>query len=102
MSRQPHGGVRDDDDDDEAGDGYVDAEDGNGNGRYNGGGGGRSPLHGGGAYGGYGGRSPLHHAAAGGAGVKDKYFGFALPKVRTVRSLPGEITPPYPSIAFAY
>ncbi|XP_066338158.1 coiled-coil domain-containing protein SCD2-like isoform X2 [Miscanthus floridulus] len=41
-----------------------------------------SPLHGG-AYGyGYGGRSPLHAAAAGGGGgAKDKYFGFALPKL---------------------
>jgi hypothetical protein len=64
----------------------------------------RRICHGGGAYGGYGGRSPLHHhaTASGGAGVKDKYFGFALPKVCTVRSLPGEITPPYLSIAFAY
>ncbi|XP_022684547.1 coiled-coil domain-containing protein SCD2 isoform X2 [Setaria italica] len=83
MSRQqPHAGARDDDDD---GYGAYDADDGladgNGNGRYNGGG--RSPLRGG-AYG-YGGRSPLHPAAGGGGGggggVKDKYFGFALPKL---------------------
>ncbi|XP_062182372.1 coiled-coil domain-containing protein SCD2-like isoform X2 [Phragmites australis] len=46
------------------------------NGRYGGGGGGggRSPQRGG-AYG-YGGRNPLHAAAA-----KDKYMGFALPKL---------------------
>jgi hypothetical protein len=45
------------------------------NGRYSGD---RSPLRNGGAYG-YGGRRPLHAAAAG--GEKNKYFGFALPKV---------------------
>lgn len=47
-----------------------------------------SPLRGGGYGYGYGGRSPLQAAAAGGGGggAKDKYFGFALPKVFT-RSL---------------
>ncbi|XP_052137174.1 coiled-coil domain-containing protein SCD2-like isoform X2 [Oryza glaberrima] len=56
-------------------DGYDDDDDvvgGSGGGRYDGG---RSPLNGGV----YGGRSPMN--GGGGGGVKDKYFGFALPKL---------------------
>ncbi|KAG2562209.1 hypothetical protein PVAP13_8KG332600 [Panicum virgatum] len=68
MSRQPQG-ARD------GGGGGYDADD---SWAADGNGGGRSPLRG--AYG-YGGRSPLHAAASGGGGVKDKYLGFALPKL---------------------
>ncbi|KAF2911045.1 hypothetical protein DAI22_11g148100 [Oryza sativa Japonica Group] len=58
-------------------DGYDDDDDvvgGGGGGRYDGG---RSPLNGGV----YGGRSPMNGGGGGGGGVKDKYFGFALPKL---------------------
>uniref|UniRef100_A0A0E0R923 Uncharacterized protein n=1 Tax=Oryza rufipogon TaxID=4529 RepID=A0A0E0R923_ORYRU len=64
-------------------DGYDDDDDvvgGGGGGRYDGG---RSPLNGGV----YGGRSPMN----GGGGVKDKYFGFALPKVGMVWTLVQQI-----------
>ncbi|KAL6890197.1 hypothetical protein ACP4OV_008960 [Aristida adscensionis] len=78
MSRPGARGVSGDDDDD----GGYDGDHGGGNGRYEAGGGWQSPLRGG-AHG-YGGRSPLHPAAAAaGGGVKEKYFGFALPKVFT-------------------